>query len=313
MMRKLSAGETAVFDMKQVIDEQKPDYGKRLLPKNSQLGKFKWLVHGVIGGKIILTGRAEMVSRSQRISTSYSCAEGCINGYGGGISGNTLLTVGETYTMSAWEMAYTSAGNTYGPYPASGTWWSSNSSVITVNDAGACTAVAPGQAFIGFTSTPQYVYVWDGLNCYENGQQFWEDSREMQAKNSVELGNVNFSNPNPPVVPEGGIVTVTVPVAAAAANVGVTNCKVCIEPTEASAELVPKYPDGPGGRCSNAQDINPGATLGFTVRLQILSAGPPLPMTFKAKGMVEVTNPNVAEVKGTNPKATSNTATVQAP
>jgi len=75
-VRKLAAGETAVFDMKQVIDEQKLDYGKRLLPKNLQLGQFKWLIHGVTGGKIILTGRAEMVSRSQSISTSYSCAAG---------------------------------------------------------------------------------------------------------------------------------------------------------------------------------------------------------------------------------------------
>ncbi|MCI0561203.1 MAG: hypothetical protein MN733_22180, partial [Nitrososphaera sp.] len=85
-----------------------------------------------------------------------------------------------------------------------------------------------------------------------------------------------------------------------------------IEPTEASATLVPSYPDGPGGRCSTAQEINPGVTHGFTVRMKIDEAGPPLPMTFKAKGMLEVTNSNVAEVRGTNPKVTSNTATVQA-
>jgi len=178
-VRKLAAGETAVFDMKQVIDEQKPDYGKRLLPKNLQLGQFKWLVHGVTGGKIILTGRAEMVSLSQRISTSYSCAGPCMVGIGGWIDMESSITVGQTYTASAWEETFDANGFITGPYPAGGTWGSSNTSVFTVDGGGICTGVASGQAFLGFTSNPQEVFTWDGLECIDVGPQFWEDGGEM--------------------------------------------------------------------------------------------------------------------------------------
>ncbi len=310
-VRKLAAGETAVFDMKQVIDEQKPDYGKSLLPKNLQLGQFKWLVHGVTGGKIILNGRAEMVSRSQRISTSYSCAPPCTVGVWGGVDpGSMEMAVGETYTLSSWEYSMDANGFITGPYGGGGDWSSSNTSVATVDSIGAVTAVAPGQALIHITRNYE-VFTWDGLNCVDMGPAAWEADCQVQAKNAVELGNVSFTSPNPPVVGVGEIVIVTVPVAAAAANNGSTSCKVCIEPTEASATLNPNYPDG--SRCSPAQSIAAGDTKGFTVKLQVESAGPPLPMTFKAKGMVEVTDPNVAEVKGTNPKVTSNTATVRAP
>jgi hypothetical protein len=40
---------------------------------------------GVTNGKHLLVGRAEMVSRSQRISTSYSCNDPCPPFYGGSI------------------------------------------------------------------------------------------------------------------------------------------------------------------------------------------------------------------------------------
>jgi hypothetical protein len=312
-VRKLAAGETAVFDMKKVIDEQKPDYGKRLLPKNLQLGQFKWLVHGVTGGKIILNGRAEMVSRSQRISTSYSCAPPCTVAVWGGVDpGSMEMAVGETYTLSAWEMSQDANGFINGPYGAGGNWSSNNTGVATVDSMGAVTSLAPGQAFIHI-NTPFEVFSFDGLNCVDIGPSAWEADCQVQAKNVVTLGTVNFSNPNPPVVPEGGIVTVTVPVTAASSNAGNTSCSVCIEPTEASATLVPEYPDNGGSRCSAAQDVSPSNTLGFTVRLRVKNAGPPLPMTFKANGMVKVTDTTNAMVAGMDTKVTTNTATVQAP
>jgi hypothetical protein len=76
--RKLAAGETAVFDMREMIAEQKQDNSNRRLPKDVQIGQFRWRVHGVTGGKTVLNGRAEMVSRTQQISMSYSCAESCL-------------------------------------------------------------------------------------------------------------------------------------------------------------------------------------------------------------------------------------------
>src|SRR5205085_11928689 len=138
-VRKLAAGETAAFDMQQMIADQKPDDGNRQLPKSLQLGQFKWQVHGVTRGKIVLIGRAEMVSRSQRISTSYSCAENCIAAYWGGINPTSMIAaVGSTDTMSAWEEAQYSSGSTLGPYGANGTWSSNNTSVATIDSGGTC-------------------------------------------------------------------------------------------------------------------------------------------------------------------------------
>lgn len=75
--RKLRPGETAVFDMQDFRDRQTADAsGNKLSPDTTQ-GQFKWSIFGVTNGKLLLIGRAEMVSRSQHISTSYSCNDPC--------------------------------------------------------------------------------------------------------------------------------------------------------------------------------------------------------------------------------------------
>jgi Bacterial Ig-like domain (group 2) len=137
-------------------------------------------VHGVTGGKVILNGRTEMVSLSQRISTSYSCADDCPAAYYGGINPPSAVeAVGDTFTMTAWEMAQSTAGYTMGPYSASGTWSSLNTSIATINGLGNGTAEAPGQTAIGFLSGPQTIFVWDGLNCVDVGSSQWTEDAGM--------------------------------------------------------------------------------------------------------------------------------------
>jgi hypothetical protein len=75
--RKLNPGETAVFDLQKFRDKQTTDGAGNKLPPDVSLGQFKWAISGVTNGKLLLIGRAEMVSRSQRVSSSYSCNDPC--------------------------------------------------------------------------------------------------------------------------------------------------------------------------------------------------------------------------------------------
>jgi hypothetical protein len=168
--RSLAAGETAVFDMRKAIADQKPDSAKRRLPVKVSGGQFKWAVRGVTGGKVILIGRAEMVSRSQRISTSYSCNDPCPPFYGGSITPDSpTVEVESVDTMTSWETAYYNGGYTVGPYQVGAqSWTSDNPSVVTV-PGGICTALSPGFAGVRAFIRTEESYVWDGLNCVDLG------------------------------------------------------------------------------------------------------------------------------------------------
>jgi len=68
----LEVGETAVFDIRKLRDEQVPDPKGVKLPKDVQLGQFVW--NTIFGnGKDKLIGRNEVVDRSSGISASFSC------------------------------------------------------------------------------------------------------------------------------------------------------------------------------------------------------------------------------------------------
>jgi hypothetical protein len=68
----LEVGETAVFDIRKLRDEQFPDPKGVKLPKDAQLGQFVW--NTIFGnGKDKLIGRNEVVDRSSGISASFSC------------------------------------------------------------------------------------------------------------------------------------------------------------------------------------------------------------------------------------------------
>ena len=75
--RKLAPGETAVFDLEKLRDDQVADNAGTRIPQGASLGQLKWAIYGVTNGKLLLIGRAEMVSRSKHISTSYSCNDPC--------------------------------------------------------------------------------------------------------------------------------------------------------------------------------------------------------------------------------------------
>jgi hypothetical protein len=171
--RKLKPGETVVFDMAQFRDSQTPDASGNRLRSDATQGQFKWSIFGVTNGKLLLIGRAEMVSRSQRISTSYSCNDPCppyLWGYMDPFPPPVVI-VSDTAQASAWETAQYDSGYTMGPYSI-GASWSVDSSTISIDpDSGHSTTVTgedPGDACVAADMGSQERYSWDGQNCYDN-------------------------------------------------------------------------------------------------------------------------------------------------
>ena len=171
--RNLEPGETAVFDMEKVRADQIPDNAGKVVPLEVSLGQFKWTVHGVTNGKLLLIGRAEMVSRSQAISTSYSCNDPCPPFLAGSLDPflPPVVFVSHSGNSSAWMTAYYDNGYVSGPYTA-GAEWTPDSSSITVDPSGAHTTTAtgalPGSVCVTADMGQEESYSWDGLNCYDN-------------------------------------------------------------------------------------------------------------------------------------------------
>lgn len=86
--REIAAGATATFDIRKLRDEQTPDSTGGKLPRNLTVGQIRWSLKGDSSTRLI--GRSEVVSKSGKVSNSYSCGVCCPNSYYlyNGIPGN---------------------------------------------------------------------------------------------------------------------------------------------------------------------------------------------------------------------------------
>ncbi len=185
--RRLAPGETAVYDLRKIRDEQIPDRNGNTIPRSVNGGQFRWFIHGAGSGRLM--GRVEMLSQSQGISSSYSCNDPCPPQFGDVWFDIPVVFVGvnEEAYQTAWEMDYDSYGNSYGPMsPYIVGWWCSDENVISMNS-GEITGLAPG--FSDTAATVQYErYVWDGLNCYDYGPN------QSQAQGSAMVGTISIGS-----------------------------------------------------------------------------------------------------------------------
>ena len=191
--RILSPGETAEFDLRQIRGEERQDLAGNHLPADVSQGQFKWAVRGLTNGKIVIIGRAEMVSRSSGISSSYSCNDPCPPFYGGSIDPfPPPIVVNGSSVASIWETAYYDTGFVSGPYSATASW-NLYDSVASINPTYAHATTATGMA-IGATTLHGFIamqqdYGWDGLNCYEYGD--YEESADSPIDVTPRIDNIN--------------------------------------------------------------------------------------------------------------------------
>ena len=158
------------------------DIGGHALPLKVTQGQFKWAVRGVTNGKIVLIGRTEMVSRTQQVSSSYSCPMDCGPTYEVEIDpAPSTVFVGHSEATTAQETASWNYGYMMGPYPATGGW--SLDAPIAIVDPSVASSVTVTGTSVGSTTIIttigwQQRYDWDGLNRVDVGS-YLEQAREQ--------------------------------------------------------------------------------------------------------------------------------------
>ena len=165
---KLAPRETATYDVESIRDLQTKDMGSHTLPTNVTQGQFRWAIRGQTNGRIVLIGRTEMVSRSQKVSSSYSCPMDCGPIYDAWLTDFPgPLIINQFGTAAAVETASWNYGYTMGPYSV-GASWSASPWLVSFAAAGIDTSVTGASegtsdlsGFVGVYDR----YDWDGLNC----------------------------------------------------------------------------------------------------------------------------------------------------
>jgi hypothetical protein len=123
-IHKLAAGETATFDFRKIRDEQIPDWKGHTLPASFTRGQFRWGIHGG-GDAARLTGRAEILSLSERVSSSYSCGTSCPPSIRYGfidLNPALYVSVGASKQFYAEEVDGDCYNVPFGPYQVACSW-----------------------------------------------------------------------------------------------------------------------------------------------------------------------------------------------
>jgi hypothetical protein len=207
--RRLESGETAVYDLRKIRDQQVADSKGRTIPRSIKGGQFKWFIRGAGSGRLI--GRAEMIGRGEGISSSYSCAGGycppVFAGFWFDPSSLGVLVSGSG-VFTAYEDDEDGAGNHY-VYGASGSWTNSNSSIASMSSYGSdatMTGVSHGTDTASIAITYEQ-YVWDGLECLDMGPGYTDGEGNVLV-GSISIGNVTLSSTT---INGSGGTTVSVP------------------------------------------------------------------------------------------------------
>ena len=179
----LESGKSAKFNVNRLRDEQIPDEKGRVIPKTATVGQFTWSILGAKTNRLI--GRSEVVSKSQNISSSYSCNICCAdNGPDFGMTGPIFLIAGL-------------AGN----FPTTETWTTCNQQQYSYNTNIVGAAVAdPSIAqitggysgvttFTGYSGgqTSWYGDPYTYFNHQEGPYDCYEDNFEMTPGGPVEV------------------------------------------------------------------------------------------------------------------------------
>lgn len=195
--RDLGPGETAMFDLRQLRDEQQPDRTGKTLPSTLDRGQFHWSIVATPGDARII-GRAEVVSRSARVASSYSCPVCCPDsGPSGGFSPNDYgLFVSGYDPTGAGGNYYDCYGNFYAGSLAWSSVWTDNTSVATVNSYNA-ELFGAGTGDTAVAGSYQYVdWFTDGMDCYQSYGSGYDSAPVGVFGQEVHFTTVSLLDPN---------------------------------------------------------------------------------------------------------------------
>ena len=156
--QQLAPGASAVFDIRKIRDNQTPDSSGRLMPRNLTVGQIRWSMVGSSATRMI--GRSEIISKSGKVSSSYSCGVCCRNSYASSyLTPNQVFAyVDDITSLTAEETDHDCYGNYYAPYGVSATWSSSDETIAYFNNytIGQATAMDVGDVQITATWDAEY-------------------------------------------------------------------------------------------------------------------------------------------------------------
>jgi hypothetical protein len=130
---RLKPGASATFNLRQLRDQQTPDQSGRRLPTTLDRGQFYWSTERTDGK---FTGRAEVVSREQRVSSSFSCWMCCgdsVTGTYADLFGDNVIGIGITTTVGLNQDWEDCDANYMGNFSTDGSW-SYNSGVVSLDE-----------------------------------------------------------------------------------------------------------------------------------------------------------------------------------
>jgi IPT/TIG domain len=169
--RPLASGETVFYDLREIRDKQIPDRDGRTIPRSVKGGQFKWSIYGFDPGSGRIIGRAEMISQSQGISSSYSCPGGNCPmefSYAFLSDDSPYLTPGEAAATTAYEVWCDAYGCT-GPFGANVDSWDEDNPLIAtlISNSNVANLIGVDGGDTGFWANISHDrWGWDGLNCY---------------------------------------------------------------------------------------------------------------------------------------------------
>jgi hypothetical protein len=124
-IKTAEAGQTIVIDIAKLRDEQVPDANGRTIPLEATRGHIRWGTRSV--DALPMIGRSEQVDLTNRISSSYACAQCCPPDYQsvGMNPGQTEIPIAGRFGFQPMEVAV-GCYTIWNPYPVSNASWNSS-------------------------------------------------------------------------------------------------------------------------------------------------------------------------------------------
>jgi hypothetical protein len=135
-VKSVKAGQTVVYDLRAMRDNQVKDERGRTIPPEANRGKITWSVRGP--KPLALLGRSEQVDLAKGTSSSYSCFMCCPNTYGWSYldPGEFFMKVSDTRFLRGVQVDYNCYGIEMPPYYWGETWSINNVNVAAVSGSG---------------------------------------------------------------------------------------------------------------------------------------------------------------------------------
>lgn len=183
-LKTIKVGETVVYDVKALRDNQVPDERGRMIPLEAKRGKIVWSVRGA--NSLALLGRSEQVDLVKGVSSSYACHMCCPNSVRNTWIDPVSLDIftGDASSFRGVERDGTCYGGVTPPYYIGDSWTTDNANVASVSGIGSDADVTGVNSGAATVTAHWDVYSYTSTYDFELGAYVCEESSEQTAPNS---------------------------------------------------------------------------------------------------------------------------------